>query len=42
MFGDWNEYWRTQQDGDRTQNSPEDDPDNGGQRESRKTSEYLR
>jgi len=33
------EYWGTQRDGDRTQNGPEDDPDNGGQIELRKASE---
>jgi len=40
MFGDRKEYWGTQRDGDRAQNGPEDDPDNGGQIELRKTSEY--
>lgn len=39
MSGDPKEYRRTQQYRDRTQNGPKDDLDNGGQIESRKTSE---
>lgn len=39
MSGDRKESWETHQEGDRTQNSPEDNPDDGGQIESRMTSE---
>lgn len=39
MFGDLKESWGTKQNGDRTQNGPEDDPDNGGLMELRKISE---